>query len=184
LPSGLRVHGGADRGRRLESPRGVRPSQGVVKEAVFNMLGSLEGERVIDLFAGSGALGIEALSRSAGHVIFVERDDRAAAVIRRNLDALGYRDRSLVVRAEVGRWLRAHVAEVASAGVVLVDPPYNDAVLDIALRLLDEITSAGVVVVVEHSARRALPSLSRLSAARQRRYGDTAVTLLEAPPDQ
>jgi 16S rRNA G966 N2-methylase RsmD len=76
------------------------------------------------------------------------------------------------------------VAEVASAGVVLVDPPYNDAVLDIALRLLDEITSAGVVVVVEHSARRALPSLSRLSAARQRRYGDTAVTLLEAPPDQ
>jgi 16S rRNA G966 N2-methylase RsmD len=76
------------------------------------------------------------------------------------------------------------VAEVASVGVVLVDPPYNDAVLDTALRLLDGITSAGALVVVEHSARRALPSLSRLRAARQRRYGDTAVTLLEAPPDQ
>jgi 16S rRNA (guanine966-N2)-methyltransferase len=75
----------------------------VVKEAVFNMLGRLEGERVIDLFAGSGALGIEALSRAAAHVVFVERDDRAAAVIRRNLDALGYRERSLVVRAEAGR---------------------------------------------------------------------------------
>jgi 16S rRNA (guanine966-N2)-methyltransferase len=155
----------------------------VVKEAVFNMLGSLEGERAIDLFAGSGALGIEAISRAAAHVVFVERDERAAAVIRRNLDALGYRAQSQVVRAEVSRWLRANVAEAASAGVILVDPPYNDAVLETTLKLLDEMTSGGSLVVVEHSSRRPLPPLARLRPARERRYGDTAVTLLEAPPD-
>jgi 16S rRNA (guanine966-N2)-methyltransferase len=155
----------------------------VVKEAVFNMLGSLEGERVIDLFAGSGALGIEAISRAAAHVIFVERDERAAAVIRRNLDALGYRERSRVARAEVSRWLRANVAEAAAAGVILADPPYNDAVLETTLELLDEMTSGGALVVVEHSARRSLPSLRRLRPTRERRYGDAAVTLLEAPAD-
>lgn len=155
----------------------------MVKEAVFNMLGSLEGERVIDLFAGSGALGIEAISRSAAHVIFVERDERAAGVIRRNLDTLGYREQSQVVRAEVSRWLRSHVAEAASAGVILADPPYNDAVLDTTLRLLDEMASGGALVVVEHSARRALPALARLRPTRERRYGDAAVTLLEASPD-
>jgi 16S rRNA (guanine966-N2)-methyltransferase len=153
-----------------------------VKEAVFNMLGSLEDTRVLDLFAGSGALGIEALSRGAVHATFVERDPRAIGVIRGNLDALGYGERSTVTRADVERWLAASPEEATAAGVILVDPPYNDAVLDRALRLLDATASEGGLVVVEHSSRQSLSPLPRLHAVRRRRYGDTAVTLLEAGP--
>jgi 16S rRNA (guanine966-N2)-methyltransferase len=150
---------------------------------VFNILGGLQETRVLDLFAGSGALGIEALSRGAGHVTFVERDDRAVGVIRANLQSLGYLERASVSRAEVTRWLRAHFEDVAAAGIVLADPPYNDAVLDRALQLLDERVSEGALVVVEHSARSPLSPLARLRPVRERRYGDSAVTLLEAGPD-
>jgi 16S rRNA (guanine966-N2)-methyltransferase len=180
MSNGLRVHGGAARGRRLATPRGIRPSQGVVKEAVFNILGGIQETRVLDLFAGSGALGIEALSRGAGHVTFVERDDRAIGVIRANLQSLSYLGRASVSRAEVTRWLRANLGEVADAGLVLADPPYNDAVLDRALQLLDEGVSEGALVVVEHSSRSPLSPLRRLRPVRERRYGDAAVTLLEA----
>jgi 16S rRNA (guanine(966)-N(2))-methyltransferase RsmD len=153
-----------------------------VKEAVFNMLGSLQGAGVLDLFAGSGALGIEALSRGAGRVTFVERDQKAVSVILANLDALGYRERSQVFRADVLRWLRANADAAAAAAVILVDPPYNDAVLDRALQLLDESVAEGVLVVVEHSSRQPLSVLTRLRPARERTYGDAAVTVLEADP--
>ena len=182
MSSGLRVHGGAERGRRLTTPRGIRPSQGVVKEAVFNMLGDLEGTRVLDLFAGSGALGIEALSRGATHATFVERDPKTIGVIRANLEALGYGERSTVVRADVGRWLEARAEEATAAQVILADPPYNDAVLDRALELLGRSLDEGAVVVVEHAFRQPLSTPARLRTLRQRRYGDTAVTLLEAGP--
>ncbi len=153
-----------------------------MKEAVFNMLGSLEGTRVLDLFAGSGALGIEALSRGAAHATFIERDPRAIGVIRSNLEALGYGESSTVTRADVERWLASWPEEATAAGVILADPPYNDAVLDRALRLLDGRATEGGLVVVEHSSRQPLAPLQRLQAVRHRRYGDTAVTLLEAGP--
>jgi 16S rRNA (guanine966-N2)-methyltransferase len=180
MSKGLRVHGGAARGRRLTAPSGIRPSQGVVKEAVFNMLGNLAGVRVLDLFAGSGALGIEALSRGAGHVTFVERDQKAVGTIHANLEGLGYGDRATVARSDVARWLQGHPEEVAAAGLALADPPYNDAVLDHALELLDGTVEEGALVVVEHSRRQTLVGLRRLRPMRDRRYGDTAVTLLEA----
>jgi 16S rRNA (guanine966-N2)-methyltransferase len=183
MASGLRVHGGAARGRRLTSPRGIRPSQGVVKEAVFNMLGgSLQDAGVLDLFAGSGALGIEALSRGAGRVTFVEREPKAVGAILANLDALGYREQSQVFRADVLRWLRANPEAVTAAAVILVDPPYNDAVLDRALQLLDEGVAEDALVVVEHSSRQPLSLPPRLRPARERTYGDAAVTVLEAAP--
>ena len=177
------MHGGEAGGRRLATPRGIRPSQGVVKEAVFNVLGrAVAGARVLDLFAGSGALGIEALSRGAAHATFVERDPAAAAVIRRNLDALELAARSTVVRAEVVRWLERSRAEVAAASVVLLDPPYNDAVLNRALALLDETVSEGTTTVVEHAPAQPIGSLRRLRPVRERRYGDAAVLVLRAGP--
>lgn len=153
----------------------------MVKEALFNMLGEeVVGAAVLDLFAGSGALGIEALSRGAGRVTFVERDEAVAAVLRRNLESLGYLDRGRVARADAARWLEAHPDEVGEAGLALLDPPYNDPALERALVLLDRLVRPGALVAAEHAPRRPLPALERLLEARSRRYGDTALTLLRA----
>jgi 16S rRNA (guanine966-N2)-methyltransferase len=178
----LRVAGGEAAGRRLGAPRGIRPTQGLVREAIFNVLGPLVLDAVVlDLFAGSGALGIEALSRGAAAVTFVDRDESAARVIRRNLEALGIGERGRVSRADVTRWLSGHREDVSAASLVLLDPPYNDPVLEHALALLDSLVAGGTTVVVEHAHRQALPVLERLGPRRQRRYGDTAVSVLHAP---
>jgi 16S rRNA (guanine(966)-N(2))-methyltransferase RsmD len=134
----LRVSGGRARGRRLKAPKNIRPTQGVVKQAIFNMLGSrIEGAHVLDLFAGSGALGIEALSRGAASVTFVDRHERGLAILRQNLDALGFKERSRVVRGDVVRWLEASPDAIKSAGFVFLDPPYGDDALDLALKVLE-----------------------------------------------
>jgi 16S rRNA (guanine966-N2)-methyltransferase len=176
--SKLRVGGGQARGRRLKAPKGIRPTQGMVKAAIFNLVGpGIEGAHVLDLFAGSGALGIEALSRGAAEVTFVDREPRGLAILRQNLDALELKERAHVVRGDVVRWLESSPAEVDRAGLVFLDPPYEDVVLDRALRALDR-TLSGALVVAEHSRRQTLPPLSRLEVDRERRYGDTMVTVL------
>lgn len=153
----------------------------MVREAIFDLLGpAVAGAAVLDLFAGSGALGIEALSRGAATAILVDRDEEAVRVIRRNLEALGLADRARAVRADVVRWLAGHGAEVRAASLVLLDPPYDDPVLDRALALLDPLVAAGATVVVEHAHRQDLPGTQRLQPVRRRRYGDTAVSLLSA----
>ena len=178
--SKLRVVGGDARGRRLKAPKGIRPTQGIVKEAIFNLVGpAIDGVNVLDLFAGSGALGIEALSRGAAAVTFVDREPRGLAILRQNLDALDLKERANVVRGDVVRWLESSPEPIKQAGFVFMDPPYEDPVLDRALRALDrEVT--GATVVVEHSRRQELPALARLTVDRQRRYGDTLVTVLRA----
>ncbi|MDQ6691939.1 MAG: 16S rRNA (guanine(966)-N(2))-methyltransferase RsmD [Candidatus Dormibacteraeota bacterium] len=171
------MHGGELGGRRLLTPRGIRPSQGIVKEAVYNVLAAeIEGAGVIDLFAGSGALGIEALSRGARQVTFVEADPKVAGVLRRNLAALGLVERSRVHIGDAVRWVDLHPAEVAAADLVLLDPPYNDAVLGEVLALIDR-TASGTVVA-EWSGRGALPELERLAIRRDRSYGATRLTIL------
>jgi 16S rRNA (guanine966-N2)-methyltransferase len=176
--SRLRVTGGESRGRRLKAPRNIRPTQGIVKEAIFNIVGpEIAGARVVDLFAGSGALGIEALSRGAAHVTFVDREPRGLAILRQNLDALGFKERSRVIRAEVARWLEGSPDEISHADVVLLDPPYGDDVFERALKALDR--GAGTpTVVAEYSRRQSLPPLVRLRVERERKYGDTMVAVL------
>ena len=176
----LRVSGGEARGRRLKAPKNIRPTQGMVKQAIFNMVGArIEGARVLDLFAGSGALGIEALSRGAANVTFVDREPRGLAILRQNLDALGLKDRANVIRGDVVRWLETAPDAVKSAGFVFLDPPYDDVVLDRALKVLDREVDGGATVLAEHSRRQELPTLTRLKVDRQRRYGDTMVTVLK-----
>jgi 16S rRNA (guanine966-N2)-methyltransferase len=176
--SKLRVAGGEARGRRLKAPKGIRPTQGMVKQAIFNLVGAdIEDAHVIDLFAGSGALGIEALSRGATGVTFVDREPRGLAILRQNLETLDLKERARVVRSDVVRWLENSADEIRRAGVVFLDPPYDDTVLDRALEVLDrEVGNA--TVVAEHSRRHELPGLARLRVDRQRRYGDTMVTVL------
>jgi 16S rRNA (guanine966-N2)-methyltransferase len=177
--SRLRIAGGEARGRRLKAPKNIRPTQGIVKQAIFNMVGPrIEGARVLDLFAGSGALGIEALSRAAASVTFVDQQERGLAILRQNLDVLGFKERARLVKSDVVRWLEVSGDAIRSADFVFLDPPYEDVVLDRALKVLDrEVT--GATVLAEHSRRQRLPELARLRVEKERRYGDTMVTVLK-----
>lgn len=164
----------------LHAPRGIRPSSGQVVEAIFNILGPrVIDARVIDLFAGSGALGIEALSRGAAHATFVERSEGSASILRRNLDELDYAARAEVVRADAVRWVAGHADRVAGASLILLDPPYAADAAGLALRELDRAAAAGSVVVAEVGARTPLPELPRLREVRARRYGDSELRVYE-----
>ncbi len=178
------MHGGEAGGRRLVAPSDIRPSEGRVKLAIFNMLGEVPlGAGVLDLCAGSGALGIEALSRGAEWATFVDSSARSVASIRRNLEALDYGGRGHVHRDDAARFCERHPEVVASCDLIFCDPPYNDPVLARLLQLLDHATPVEGVVVVEHGARVQLPPLVRLRPERERRYGDTRVTILQAPEE-
>ena len=177
MKANLRIHGGELGGRRLLTPKGIRPSQGVLKEALFNVLAAdLPGARVIDLFAGSGALGIEAISRGAAEATFVESDPKVVAVLRRNLATLGLLSVGRVVQSEATRWVELHPQEVARAGFVFADPPYHDPRLPDLLKALDE--HATGVVVLEWATREELPELARLAVRRDKAYGSSRLTIL------
>ena len=178
--SPLRVTGGESRGRRLKAPRNIRPTQGIVKQAIFNIVAAeIEGATVVDLFAGSGAIGIEALSRGASHVTFVDREERGLAILRQNLDALGFRQRAQVVRADVARWIETSTDRILAADLVFLDPPYGDPAFDRALQAIDR-SGTQATVVAEYSRRQRLPELARLKVGREHRYGDTMLAVLRA----
>ena len=176
----MRIVAGRLGGRRLRAPRGrdTRPTSDRVREALFSMLASVEGERVLDLFAGSGALAIEALSRGAAAATLVERDPRAVGVIRANLEALGLGpDEARVVHASANVALRDASRGGDTYDLVLLDPPYRD-----ATALGRELTRALPAVlapnarVVAESDRRAPLDLD-LPVIRERRYGDTLIRI-------
>lgn len=171
---------GAAKGRRLTAPRGrrTRPTADRVKEALFSILqAEVPGAAVLDLYAGSGALGIEALSRGAGSAVFVERGRRALEALRDNLHRCGLADRATVVADEVQAALRG--GEVAGpVDIALLDPPYDtdpDEVGEVLAGLVP-LLAAGAVVVVEADRHGPAPAWpDRLGAADVRRYGDTVL---------
>jgi 16S rRNA (guanine966-N2)-methyltransferase len=174
------VVGGRFGGRRLVAPKGhtTRPTSDRVREALFATLGPLEGERVLDLYAGSGALGIEALSRGGGHAVFVERSRPALAALRANLDALGLGPDTAEVRAgDVLAMLRAARARREAYDLVLLDPPYRLAAgmgSELTEALSDLLAPASRVVT--ESDRRAPLDLD-LDLVHERRYGDTLIRI-------
>jgi 16S rRNA (guanine966-N2)-methyltransferase len=170
----VRVVAGSARGRRLVAPEGsaTRPTGDRVREATFNALGSLgavDGAEVLDLFAGSGAMGIEALSRGAASATFVDSDARALAAIRTNLHAAGVVERATVVRSDVGRHLTGRTGRVDLA---ILDPPY--ALADQAWAALLEALHADVAVL---ESDRELALDHPWEIVRVRRYGTTVITL-------
>jgi 16S rRNA (guanine966-N2)-methyltransferase len=179
----MRVVGGRLGGRSLVAPRGrlTRPTPERVREALFSILVSVEDLRVLDLFAGSGALGIEAVSRGAAELTLVDAGRGAIDAIRRNLNALEIR--AEVRHQEVRRFLGAARDERRQYDLVFLDPPYRD-----ALRLGPELSSALVPVlapgarVVFESDRRASPDLELLRRVDERRYGDTLIRIYEHAP--
>jgi 16S rRNA (guanine966-N2)-methyltransferase len=178
----MRVIAGSLRGRRLSAPRGqkcTRPTSDRVREALFATLGEIEGASVLDLFAGTGALGIEALSRGASSALFVERDSAALQVLRENLEALELLGPRARVRAgEALAALRAARERGETYDLVFLDPPYGQAgALEGPLSAtLPAILKPAARVVVE-SDRRSPLVLASLEPLREKRYGDTLITI-------
>ena len=176
----MRVIAGRLGGRRLRAPAGkaTRPTADRVREAVFAMLGEVADARVLDLFAGTGALGIEALSRGAARAVFVEQEARVAGVLRENLAALelgaGVAE---VRRADVRRVLRTAREAKETYDLVFIDPPYGHARAwgPELTTALPPLLAPGARVVVESDRRS--PLRLDLDAERERRYGDTAITI-------
>lgn len=195
----MRVVAGQFKGRRLTGPRGdvARPTSDKVREALFSILGPIEGLRVLDLFAGTGALGIEALSRGAAHVVFVERDSRMRAVLRSNLEVVagddGQTGRATVVAGDALDYLRRAAAR-DSFDLVLLDPPYADAerLAEPLSTGLSPLLAPGARIVAECDRRAPLAledvsqdgSHAALILLSERRYGDTLLRILQAPDDK
>jgi 16S rRNA (guanine966-N2)-methyltransferase len=169
----LRITGGELGGRRIRVPRGdVRPTTERVREAIFSILGEVAGARVLDLFCGSGALAIEALSRGAAEATLV---DTRPATARRNLEALGLAERTRTVRSDAARFLRR--AEPSSFDLVLCDPPYRlaDRLAGDLDPLIRRALANGGRVMVETSPDRPLPL--GLPLVTERGYGDTLIRI-------
>jgi 16S rRNA (guanine966-N2)-methyltransferase len=170
----VRVIAGEWRGRKLKAPPGrlVRPTLDRVREAWMSILQTeLPGARVLDLFAGSGALGLEALSRGASHADFVERDPKVLPILRDNIEFLEAVERATVIRADVGRFLDE---DRTSYDLAFADPPYEgDHALRIVERWLEKPFSR--LLSVEHRRGAMLPS-----AEDTRLYGDSAITFYRA----
>jgi 16S rRNA (guanine966-N2)-methyltransferase len=186
----IRITGGRFKGRRIALAAGVgtRPSSGKVREALCSAVGSRwNGRVVVDLFAGAGSLGIEALSRGAARTIFVELDPRAVRVLRSNLEGLGLGvEEALVRRADAWRWLAKLVAgELPSdqrPDVLLADPPYAEGILGRLLSPLFGLVDSGVLVLaaVEHAATLGeIPPAPAGVGLRTRGHGRSAFSLVE-----
>jgi 16S rRNA (guanine966-N2)-methyltransferase len=177
----MRVIAGTARGRQLVAPRGTatRPISDRVKETLFAILADrVPDARVLDLYAGSGAVGIEALSRGAAHCDFVEHDRRALAAIRENLERAGVGDRGSVHGQDVMRWLAAP-GEIAF-DLAILDPPYAERAILAPLERLAGRLGQDAMVVVKHHWRTPIPAPPGLAVQRERRFGETALTFLGA----
>ena len=177
----MRVIAGTARGRPLVAPRGTatRPIADRVKETLFAILGErVIDARVLDLYAGSGAVGIEALSRGAAHSDFVETDRRALVAIRENLERTGLATLASVHSTDVLRYLEGPAAE--RFGSAFVDPPYVERAILAPLERLGAHLAPRAMVVVKHHWRTEIPEPPGLARWRVRRFGETSLTFLAA----
>jgi 16S rRNA (guanine966-N2)-methyltransferase len=185
----IRIVGGTLSGRRLQAPAGsaTRPTSERVREALASALQSraaIEGARVLELYAGSGALGFEMLSRGAEHVVFVEREPKVARLILSNADELAVRGQVEVLCEDVTRKRgQQAIVQRAPFSLVLADPPYRD--VQVAITALSSLCAHGVLasdacLLLEHGARDAPVLPSEFKLLSDYRYGDTAVVLFAA----
>ena len=189
----LRVIAGSLRGRRLVAPVGesVRPTKDIVREAVFSALvarDAVADAAVLDLYAGTGALGVEALSRGAARAVFVERDAAALAAITQNVEQLGLGPRARIARLDVARFLAGPPPPEAPFGLVLADPPYDTSAGDVGA-LLRALAAPGwltddAIVTVERPTRAGSDLPDGFQARWERTFGDTLVFFVDAsePP--
>lgn len=172
----MRIIAGLLGGRKITTPEGKRthPMSERIRNALFNSIGDeIAGARVLDAFAGSGALGIEAISRGAAHATFVERDRIAQKVIDENITTLKIEDKAKLIRASVGAWASTYSGELFD--IILVDPPYHDPQFSTAMELIG-LLKPGALMVLSRPGRSESPTGARIVVVDNRSYGDAALT--------
>ena len=188
----MRIISGLYKGRKLSPVRGqeIRPTGGKVREAVFSILArDLRHARVLDLFAGTGAFGLEALSRGADRAVFIESDDRAIAAIKKNIRLCGAEKRVQLMKWDITRDLNCIRSRRPGFDLAFMDPPYHGDFIAATLKNLENSQGLedGALIVIEHSAKTPLPAIHPpFYATDRRKYGKTLVTFLnfmiEGPP--
>jgi 16S rRNA (guanine(966)-N(2))-methyltransferase RsmD len=185
----MRIVAGTAKGRALTAPkptsRHIRPTADRVRETLFNILGQwLEGESVLDLYAGTGALGLEALSRGAGRAVLVDQDKEALALCRQNTDHLGFADKVEILALPVARAVDTLGKKGAKFEIIFADPPYAAKVVEAVLEQVGRagLLAPGGTLIVEHDKREEAPeSHEGFSRVDQRRFGDTVASFFRVP---
>jgi 16S rRNA (guanine966-N2)-methyltransferase len=184
-PPAMRVIGGIHRGKRLRTVRGlaIRPTSDRLRETLFNILAPrIDGSRFLDICAGSGAVGIEALSRGVTEASFIESSRHACAVIEANLAALGITSEATIINRDVSAALRRLNLEARRFEIAFFDPPYASKIYGRVMRQLGagNLLSAGALVVVEHLAKTPPePKYGRLRISREVKQGESALAFYE-----
>jgi len=180
----MRIISGISKGKRLCTLRGqaIRPTSDRAKESIFNILGKeVDGRHVHDLFAGTGNLGIEALSRGAAKAVFVEKDRSAIDLIKKNLSRCGFDDRSHIITGEVERTIRLLHRKGEVFDFIFMDPPYRRGLVQQTLGILQAqpLHHEDSILVIEHDRREPLSeSMEEWALLRKRRFGDTVVSFI------
>jgi 16S rRNA (guanine966-N2)-methyltransferase len=177
----MRIIAGRLKGRRLKAPawEGLRPTSDKLRETLFNILAPrISGARVLDGFAGTGAVGIEAISRGAAHVTFIEKDRRAVALIEENLTACDVEGGYTIHRGDAAAVLPGLSSN--SFDLILLDPPYDIMTMTPVLDASTRVLAAGGLVVLEHATRREPEPAARLEVVRRVKSGDSTLTFFAA----
>ena len=178
----MRIIAGALKGRRIDAPDwpGLRPTSDRLRETLFNILAPrIQGARFLDGYAGTGAVGIEALSRGAAHVTFVERDPRAVRLIEQNLARCAVKDRYAIIRAG---FTTAAPGLGQRFDILFLDPPYGADEMGASLTAAAHLVAEGGVLILEHARRDAAPErIERLARARELLQGDSALAFYQVP---
>jgi 16S rRNA (guanine966-N2)-methyltransferase len=180
---GLEIQGGEKKGTKIRVPRGIRPTQSLVKRSVFDSLGDwIAGRTVLEVFAGSGAVGFEALSRGALKVVFVDRSRESVLSIRENARKLSYTDRVEAVRSESNRTVRKFIDGGRRFDLVFADPPYDSGVVVRFLEIVRDILREDGILVLQTRKTQTLPRPDGLRQEKEAKFGDTKVSFYRRVP--
>lgn len=186
----MRIIGGTAKGRRIYLPKGcgIRPTSDRIKETLFNILQPIEGKAFLEVFAGSGNMGIEALSRGASRVVLIEKDFALAKAIRKNIDTFGFGEHSETLAMEVKRGVRLLCARGEQFDIVFADPPYEINLVEMTLQYLKDgrLLLPDGIIAIQHSMRETCPNTlaDQYVLTAQRRCGDTTLSFLKRIPGE
>ena len=181
----MRIIGGSAKGRRIFLPKGcnIRPTSDRIKETLFNILQSMEGKSFLEIFAGSGNVGLEALSRGASRVVLIEKNITLANEIRKNIDAFGFSEHSETLAMEAKQGVEVLYARGEQYNIVFADPPYEINLVETTLQYLKDrsLLLPDGLIAIQHSIREIFPTTlaDQYILTGQRKYGDTSLSFLK-----